>query len=82
MIYYNCQISIDGSWKKRGYASLNGIVTGASELGKVLDLHVMFKFCKSCAIWENRKQRPQYKKSSGAMEAAGAIAMFQSSLEK
>ena len=92
----DCQIGIDGSWQKRGHASLNGIVAAVSRLTKkVLDYHVMSKFCRSCAIWVKRQGTKQYENwkanhqcdlnhvhSSGAMESAGALSIFNSSLEK
>ena len=50
------QIGIDGSWQKRGYSSLNGVVTAVAKSNrKVVDYQVLTKFCRSCAIWENRK---------------------------
>ena len=33
----DCQVTIDGTWQKRGYASLNGAVIAASKEGKVID---------------------------------------------
>ena len=89
-----CQCSLDGSWQKRGHASLNGIVTAISS-GKCLDTAVLSKHCKACHIWESRKGTPEYenwlashnckinhKKSSGAMEAAGAVEIFCRSVDK
>ena len=35
----NCEVSVDGSWQKRGQSSLNGVVTAMSD-GKCLDVHV------------------------------------------
>ena len=95
-----CRVSLDGTWQKRGFSSLNGIVTAMSN-SKCLDVHVMSKYCKQCVIWEGRKGNPNYDseqwklihyesgdceinhtKSSGAMEAAGAIEIFCRSIEK
>lgn len=90
----DCHVSVDGTWQRRGYASLNGIVTLMSrQNGKCLDTHVMTKTCKSCQHWEDRKGTDQYDKwkmehkcpinhreSSGAMEVAGAINMFKRSI--
>ena len=61
----------------------------------------MSKLCKKCAVWEERKNNPEFdydqwkeehyasdeceinhSKSSGAMEAAGAVAIFSRSVEK
>ena len=86
----NCQVSVDGTWQKRGYSSMNGVVTFISrENGKCLDTAVLSKYCKGCAMWKGKKNKPGYlnwqtnhicqanhKKSSGSMEAAGAILMF------
>lgn len=35
-----CRVSLDGSWQKRGHASLNGVVTAVCD-GKCLDNHVL-----------------------------------------
>ena len=89
-----CQCSLDGSWQKRGHASLNGVVTAISS-GKCLDTAVFAKNCKSCQVWQSRKGTQEYenwladhvckinhKKSSGAMEATGAVDIFCTSAEK
>ena len=95
-IVKNCQVSLDGTWQKRGHSSLNGVVTAISCMtGKCLDASVMSKVCKSCQHWSERKAHPAYQnwlanhscqinhaKSSGAMEGVGAIQIFQRSQEK
>ena len=83
-----CQCSIDGSWQKRGHSSLNGVVTAICD-GKCIDSHVFSKSCRACQHWQSRKGSPKYeswlvnhdckinhKKSSRAMEAAGAVEIF------
>ena len=69
--------------------------------GKCIDVHVMSKNCKKCAVWEERKNNPEFdydqwktehfasdeceinhSKSSGVMEAAGAVEIFSRSVEK
>ena len=53
-----CSVSVDGSWQRRGYCSLNGIVTAMSlpedidRPGKVLDVAVLTKNCKQCHIYD------------------------------
>ena len=87
-----CRIHIDGSWQKRGHSSVNSYVAGASN-SKVIDKHVMSKYCKKCQIWEPKKDTDEYEnwksthicsinlqKSSGAMESAGAIELFRRSV--
>ena len=94
-IIQDCQVSVDGTWQKRGHISLNGLVTLISrENGKCLDYHVMSKKCKSCQFWEKRTNEPGYAswyanhdcqinhdRSAGAMESAGAVAMFKRSID-
>ena len=95
-----CRVSFDGTWQKRGFSSSNGIVT-AMNSGKCIDVHVMSKNCKKCAVWHERQNDPEYdydqwkaehfdsgeceinhSKSSGAMEAAGAVVLFSRSVKK
>jgi hypothetical protein len=90
---YSCRVSLDGSWQRRGYASLNGVVTAINK-GKCIDAIVLSKHCRQCMIWEKRKGTPEYNnwkvhhacninhtKSSGAMESAGAVELFSRSIE-
>ena len=85
----DCSVTIDGTWQKCGFASLNGAVVAVSSEGKVIEFQVMSKHCMGCRIWKNREVTPAYddwrlthkyhinhKKSAGAMEADGAVAIF------
>lgn len=90
-------VSGDGSWRKRGFSSLYGIVTLIGwHTGKVIDFIVKSKYCKSCEYWENHADTAEYQEwlqthkescqsnhegSSGKMEVDGMIEMFQRSLE-
>ena len=92
------EVSLDGTWQKRGYASLNGVTTVIAKTNeKCIDKHVMSKFCPSCSHWENKKDDPEYnewhvkhesqckinhKKSSGAMEGASAVILFKNSIDR
>ena len=92
----DCQVSLDGTWQKRGHASINGAVTLMSrENGKCIDTYVFSKRCKGCDYWRTKINDPSYKdwqinhiclinhdKSSDAMESAGAVKMFSRSVEK
>lgn len=92
----DCQVSIDGTWQRRGQASLNGVVVAVSkENGKVVDTAIMSKRCKGCQIWSKMKKDARYNdwkqnhhcqanhfKSSGAMEGAGAVTIFNRSINK
>ena len=89
-----CRVSFDGSWQKRGHNSNHGVETAVSN-GKCIDVHVLSKHCKRCRLWEKRKDTDEYvawksthkcninhHKSAGSMEAVGALAMYQRSIEK
>ena len=48
--------SFDGFWQRRGFASLNGIVSCIErENNKIVDVAVKTKKCKSCVFWEKKK---------------------------
>ena len=47
--YGLCRVSLDGSWQRRGHASLKGVVTTIS-YGKCIDVETMTKFCRDCAM--------------------------------
>ena len=49
----DCGVSVDGSWQKRGYVSMNGCVTTISmDTGRILDVEAMSRFCKQCQVYE------------------------------
>ncbi|GFU63710.1 uncharacterized protein TNCV_1181751 [Trichonephila clavipes] len=42
----NIAVAVDGTWQKRGYTSLNGVVTVTSiDTGKVIDVDILSKYC-------------------------------------
>ena len=44
-------VSFDGTWSKRGFTSLTGVVFVISvDTGEVLDYHVLSKECRKCAM--------------------------------
>jgi len=51
----NISVSGDGAWQKRGYSSLNGVMTLISG-GKCVDVEVLSKKCKQCEHWESKKE--------------------------
>ena len=54
-------ISLDGTWQKKGHSSKNGVVTAISaSTGKCLDYHVMSKSCKDCQAWSKQQDYPNY----------------------
>ena len=87
--------SFDGTWQRRGYASLNGVVTAMSPQGKCLDVEVLTKDCKACQTWKGNEGSYAYKHwknehicpinhegSASAMEPVGVIAVYKRSIEK
>ena len=87
--------SFDGTWQRRGYASLNGVVTAISiENGKCLAYECLYKNCKSCEMWNSRKGTEEYEKfhsdhscpinhegSAAAMEASGVVRIYEKSMK-
>ena len=44
-------VSCDGSWQRRGFSSLNGVVTAISiDTGKILDTKPSSRTCKVCRL--------------------------------
>ena len=44
-------LSVDGSWQRHGFSSLNGVVTAISmDTGKILDCEPMSRSCKACSL--------------------------------
>lgn len=90
--------SLDGSWQRRGFASLNGNVAAISmEIGKVIDTEAISKTCKPCKkrehtkdvdpaayeAWKaNHKCLVNYQGSASGMEVAGAKRIFERSIAK
>uniref|UniRef100_A0A1B6K2H0 Mutator-like transposase domain-containing protein n=1 Tax=Homalodisca liturata TaxID=320908 RepID=A0A1B6K2H0_9HEMI len=78
------KVGIDGTWQRRGFSSLNGIVTCTSvDTGKVMDIEVLSKFC-NCLDKQQHEAicSANYQGSSGGMESAGALAIFHRSVNK
>ena len=94
----NIGISGDGTWRKRGFSSCYGVVTAMPTVtGKALDCEIMSKECRLCMPWRGKEATPEFQDwweghqhecnanfsgSSGAMDAAGLLAIFQRPIEK
>ena len=92
----NVTVTCDGTWAKRGFTSLHGVVVIISlTTGQVIDYKCLSKSCEGCKSWKSRKGTDEYKKwvekhtdvckinfegSSGAMECEGALRMFRRSI--
>ncbi|GFU70635.1 CCHC-type domain-containing protein [Trichonephila clavipes] len=81
--FTKCGISIDGTWQRRGYSSLNGCVRAISvDTGKILDIEVMTQYCHICAKGNSQSSKhvcSNYKGSAGNMEVVGAYRIFERS---
>lgn len=91
-------VSVDGTWQRKGFTSMNGIVTAISiDNGKVLDTSILSKNCKGCTrMLRTKRTDPElytrwhashkcglnFQGSSGAMETAGAKNIFEKSVTK
>ena len=93
-----CGVSVDGSWQKRGYTSLNGCVTAISiDSRKILDIEPMSRHCKGCEVHNNLDRESNkyklwkenhtnckinFKGSAPAMEPEGAERIFKRLVQK
>ena len=88
----NVRASFDGTWQRRGYSSLNGVVACISD-GKVVDYEVLCKICRQCQYWNRKKGSPEYEEwklhhhcsinhtgSAGSMEAGGVMNIYKRSV--
>lgn len=67
-----------------GHTSLHGVLSVTSvDSAKVLDISIQSKFCHTCAKGKGTPHncQSQYVGSSGGMESAGAVEVFQRSIE-
>ena len=89
-------VSVDGTWQRRGFSSLNGEVAAISiDTSKVIDVACLSKYCQGCismepykdsdperyALWNSdHKCSINHTGSAPAMEKAGAQLIFQHSI--
>lgn len=79
-----CGVSVDGTWQRRGYSSLNGCVSVLSvDTGKILDVEIMSQYCRICS---NARYFPteyhtcsNHSGSAGGMEVVGVYRIFERS---
>ncbi|XP_011881176.1 PREDICTED: uncharacterized protein LOC105569367 [Vollenhovia emeryi] len=85
-------VSGDGTWSKRGFSSLFGVVIVIGHYtSKILDVLVKSSFCKSCTINKQKLEETEYetwysehvqdclanhKGSAGGMEVQGMLEIF------
>lgn len=91
-------VSGDGSWAKRGFTSLIGIISLILKFtGKVVDVIIKSSYCKGCQLWKGKEHTLEYaawyekhepecsanhEGSSGKMEMRGIVEMFFRSIER
>lgn len=91
-------VSGDGSWRRRGFSSLYGIVSLIAWFtGKVIDVVVKSKYCRACQHWKKKEDTAEYAEwkeshmeecevthegSAGKMEVDAATEMFSRSINK
>ncbi|GFS91554.1 uncharacterized protein TNCV_1139761 [Trichonephila clavipes] len=80
----SCGVSVDGTWQRRGFSSLNGCVSAISvDTGKIIDFETLSQFCRKCnskTEQQNVKlQCNHHKGSSSSMERVGAYRIFERS---
>eukprot|EP00795_Rhopilema_esculentum_P006810 gene6810-12400_t len=85
-----CNVMLDGTWRKRGFSSLQGAVTAISaKTGKCLDFETLNKVCHGCSTWKSKPDCPEKEKwlaehncttnyhgSAPAMEPEGVKRIF------
>ncbi|GFW54485.1 uncharacterized protein TNCV_1608491 [Trichonephila clavipes] len=79
----NIAVAVDGTWHKRGYSSLNGVVCATSvENGNVIDFEALTKYFSLC----KGKKKPcencarNYEGFSGGMKCRGVLSIFNRSI--
>lgn len=94
---HGISVSGDGTWRKRGFSSLFGLVTLIGWFsGKVIDFVVKSKYCKQCEHWKEKLHTEEFEDwhkkhadecnanhdgSAGKMEVDAVIEMFHRSEE-
>lgn len=91
-------VSGDGSWRKKGFTSLQGVATViGNRTGQVVDFEAKQSYCKECELWERKcgteeyfdwidshieKCQANHEGSSGKMEVDAIVEIFKRSKEK
>ncbi|GFX91032.1 uncharacterized protein TNCV_5106621 [Trichonephila clavipes] len=80
----NCGVSVDGTWQRRGFSSLNGCVSAISvDTGKIIDFETLSQLCRKCNSKTEQQnvelQCNHHKGSSSSMEPVGAYRTFERS---
>lgn len=77
--------AFDGTWQRRGFSSLNGVLTATSiTTGLVIDVEIMSKYCTCKGRFQNEHSDrciANYSGTSGGMEVEGVRNLFARSQE-
>lgn len=77
--------AFDGTWQRRGFSSLNGVLTATSiTTGLVIDVEIMSKYCTCKDRFQNEHSGnciSNYTGTSGGMEVEGVRKLFARSQE-
>ncbi|GFT70220.1 uncharacterized protein TNCV_3456751 [Trichonephila clavipes] len=91
-----CGISVDGTWQRRGYSSMNACVAALSvDTGEVVDIEIMSSYCPTCRKISKMPRsiesetfaadhvcHSNFQGSALKMKAVGATRIFQRSIVK
>ncbi|GFW43304.1 uncharacterized protein TNCV_2923521 [Trichonephila clavipes] len=81
----SCGGSVDGTWQRRGYSSLNDCAADISiDTGKVLDTEILSLHCRICNVKKSNISKENHVCSnfagnSGNMDPVGVFRMFEHS---
>ena len=82
-------VSIDGTWQKRGYVSMNGTVLVISmDSGNIVDVVTMCRFCKPCQQNKITMTEAEFKrwyenhKSSSSSNYGGSASMMEEGAQR
>ena len=67
-------VSYDGTWMRRGYASLHGVFTAISwDVGKVVDYEVLSRHCHKCTYMKSQRDQGSLTEEQYQQKMAGHV---------
>ena len=94
---FDIGVTVDGTWQRRGFSSMNGVVGAISvDYGKIMDLEPLSRYCKQCCkslqdneqglvAWKTSHQevcKLNFSGTAPVMEPEGAKRIFERSIQK
>ncbi|GFT88741.1 uncharacterized protein TNCV_905911 [Trichonephila clavipes] len=93
--YQRKPLTVDGTWQRRGYSSMNGCVAALSVDTEIIDIEIMSSYCPTCrkiskmprsieseTFVADHVYHSNLQGSALKMEAVGATRIFQRSIVK